>query len=312
MKRNVFSLPLIIVLGLLTASCQESALLSTDINNLHSSSSIDDFLWKKNKPDTLKAYINTDFAECEDLTSPLVLQLCDDDALAIDPSIAQLYVNGEISPDNTVSIVPASKTGKTEIWIVLDQSQISKDRTFTWNLQVVENPGLLRINETTPDSTPWVPDTTVYWQNNHIANSLEVAFWTILAILACALAAFVIFMRLSHPAFRVRRLTYSTDDFQKTIVLSGVSSVVFSTEKKSQSFINQLLVRKVVYVSNDFFTAGDVTVTPKDRIMTDSGRRNGGRISARNYTVSNLNVAKDETAEIINDDTNKTLNITIN
>ena len=309
MKKSVFSLSLIIVLGLSAASCSESA--PQVIDGIFKTSSFDKFLWKKDKPDTLKAFINTEFAECQDLKEPLVLQLCDDDALPIDPSVAQLYVNQEISPNNTVSIDPSANKEKTEIWIVLDPSQLRKDRSFTWNLQVVENPGLLRINETAP-STPWIPDTTVNWINDHIANSLEVTFWTVLAIIAAVLAAIVVLVRLQNPAFKVKRLVYATDDFQKTIVLSGVSKVVFSTKKNSQSIINQLLFRKVVYVTNDFFSAGDAEIYPKDRIMTDSGRRNGARISAKNYTVSEITVANGETSTITNDDTKQTINITIN
>ena len=145
MKKTIIYITLFIALGLITASCDEYSSRQTDY--FKTSKSYDSFLWKKNIPDTLKAYINTEFSECQALDEPLVLQLCDDDANAIPPSVAQLYVNGVPSSNNTVSIIPSAQTGSTEIWIVLDDSQIKKDRTFTWNLQVVKNPGIVRIND---------------------------------------------------------------------------------------------------------------------------------------------------------------------
>ena len=310
--KNLFHYFIIIALGIFTVSCSESNALPTDYSKV--SKSYDDFLWKKSKPDTLKAIINTEFSECQTLDEPLILQLCDDDAKAIPSSVAQLYVNGVLSPDNTVAIIPANQVEKTEIWIILDESQLKKDRSFTWNLQVAQNPGLLRINETSPDNAPWIPDTTVYWKNDHVANSLEVTFWSVLCFLAAAFVLFVLFMRLQNPAFHrnVRRLTYDSDGFQKTLVLSGAGRVVFSTKKNSQSFFNRLFTRKTIFVTNDFFTEGDVTVTPKDRIITDSGRRNGARIQARNYTTSNVTVAKGESVDITNDEIKKTITITIN
>jgi len=300
-----------LVLSVIVVSCKGTANQEKD-GFSKTSESFDNFLWKKNIPDTLKAFINTDFSECQALNKPLVLQLCDDDSQAIPPSVAQLYVNGVLSPDNTLSIIPSEQIEKTEVWIVLDESQLDKDRTFTWNLQVANNPGLIRINEVTPESVPWIPNTTVIWKNDHIANSLEVTFWSVLCILVAIFIAILLIMRMQNPAFKCRRMTYTTDDFQKTLILSGAGRVVFSTHKMSQSVFSKLFTRNTIFVVNEFFTAGDVIVTPKFRIMTENGRRNGGRIQARNYTTSNLNIAKDETVEITNNDSNKTLSITLN
>ena len=65
--------------------------------------SFNDFLWKKQGPVAIEAVIDTDFEECGDLSEPLVLQLCNDDGEAITPDVASLYVDGELSEDNTIT-----------------------------------------------------------------------------------------------------------------------------------------------------------------------------------------------------------------
>ena len=306
MKRYI--LPIIVLSVVNFIGCSQEEPIPTNGVEFQTES-FDNFLWKKHVPDTIKAFINTEFAECDGLSKPLVLQLCDEDAKPISREVAQLYVNGIPSKDNTMSINPAANTLSTEVWIVL---QIREDRSFTWNLQVVDNPGIARINETDPSVEAWIPGTTVRWTNNHIANTLEISFWTIVCILLAIFVALVLFMRMRNPAFKTHRLTYCYDDVQKTIVLKGVSRVVFSTKKNGQSLFNQLFTRKTAFVVNDFFSEGDVIIMPKDRIMTENGRRSGGHIQAKNYTTSNTTIAKGESVEITNDVARKTMSITIN
>lgn len=307
MKRLLFFVLATAALGLFSA-CNKDILFEN--TSTFRTESFDNFLWKKHIPDTVKAYIDTDFEECVDLTKPLVLYLCNDDAEPIPASVAQLYVNGVPSPDNTISIIPADNVKRTEIWIVLDDSQTHIDRTFTWNLQIKDNPGLLRVNETVPGKTPWIPDTTINWQNNHIANSLEVTFWTLLGILAGILLAVIILCRLNNPAFKVSRL-FLTGETMKTVPLRGVGRVILTDKKQSQSFFNELFFRKTVFVKNDFFSTGDVEITPKFRIQTDSGKRNGVRISGRSYSISSNIIAKDDSADLVNIETQQTVNIKV-
>lgn len=306
MKRYI--LPIIVLSVVNFIGCSQEEPIQ---NGVHiQTESFDNFLWKKHVPDTIKTFINTEFAECDGLSKPLVLQLCDEDAKPISREVAQLYVNGIPSKDNTMSINPAANTLSTEVWIVL---QIREDRSFTWNLQVVDNPGIVRINETDPSVEAWIPGTTVYWENNHIANTLEISFWTIVCILLAIFVALVLFMRGRNPAFKTPRLTYCFDDVQKTIVLKGVSRVVFSAKKNGQSFFNQLFTGKTAFVVNDFFSEGDVIIVPKEKIMTENGRRSGGHIKATNsYTTSNITIAKGESVDITNDVAGKTMSITIN
>lgn len=247
----------------------------------------------------------------------LALYQVKDDGRAVPAktSDVQLYKNGVPSPDNKLHIGKDDKDIEVGLEVQKDFLKENGSTTFNWKFKVEDNGGLDYINEYEVSGSEELPllmdNTSINMKHNRGVNKLEVTFWTVLAILACLFVAFVFFMRLQNPAFRVRRLTYGSEDFQKTLVLTGVSKVVFSTKKGKQSLFNQLLTRKTLFVVNDFFTAGDVIVTPKDRIVTENGRRNGGRIQAKNYTVSNNTVAKDDSAEITNDDIKQTITITI-
>ena len=307
MKNTIYVL--FAFVGLISlSSCKEAFDYGSATN--FKTESFNDFLWKKQPPVEIEAVINTEFAECEGLDKPLVLQLCDDDAKAITPKVAQLYVNGQKSDNNTISIDPKSKKKETEIKIVLDKSQTDETRTFSWNLQVVDNPGLVRINDRATGKDPWIADTQVYWKNQHVANSLEVAFWTVLATLLGIFILAIFLCRMNNPAFKVSKL-FLTGDTMKTVTLRGAGKVVFSNVSKSQSFIKDIFFRKAVFVKNEFFSAGDVVVTPKFRIQTDSGRRNGVRISAKNYSIDSNVIAKDDSMDITNIDTQQVINIKI-
>ena len=66
---------------LLLAGCSREFKVDNGAN--FKTTSFDKFLWHKHVPDTVKAIITTEFAECEDLSDPLVLQLCNDDGKAV-------------------------------------------------------------------------------------------------------------------------------------------------------------------------------------------------------------------------------------
>ena len=53
----------------------DAAIFKTDAFN--------DFWWVKQDPVFIEATINTEFEECENLSGPLVLQLCDDKSLTL-------------------------------------------------------------------------------------------------------------------------------------------------------------------------------------------------------------------------------------
>ena len=238
--------------------------------------SFNDFLWKKQGPVAIEAVIDTDFEECGDLSEPLVLQLCNDDGEAITPDVASLYVDGELSEDNTIVLEPDDDTEETELRIVLDKSQLGETRTFTWNLQVVDNPGLLKINESDPDSTPWIAGTTVHWNNRHVANSLKVGVDTALLVI---LGAFLVVLLLCRA--RIRRFRFSLIEIADTVNRNDVISihsprkyakiVLTANPKKKQNPLAAMFVGKTKYmfVCGDKWTS-DVILLPEGRSVNDA------------------------------------------
>jgi len=309
MKKIVFGL-LVIVTILTSASCKNE--YDVDGATTFKTESFRDFLWKKQPPVEIEAIINTEFSECENIDKPLILQLCDDNAQAITPDVAQLYVNDKKSENNTIIIDPTSNVKETHIKIVLNKSLLDHTRTFAWNLQVVDNPGFEKINDRALDKKePWIADTELFWKNKNVANSLRVGTDTTLIILLIAFVVIVFLSRMNNLPFGVKRLYLVNDCAQRTIKLKGAGRVVLTRSKKKQSFFQQLFKRKTIFVTDDFFSSGDVLVEPKFRITTESGKRNGIRVTARNYYLANNVIVKDEEEVIENLETNDKIIIKI-
>lgn len=257
-----------LAVSLFLSSCQEE--FDFGPGPTFQTESFDDFLWKKHTPDTIKAIINTKFDECEQLSKPMVLQLCNDDNEPIMPNVAQLYVNGQKSPDNTISIKPDKLTEKTEIWIVLNDSQIHETRTFTWYLQMVDNPGLVRVNEEAPEKTPRISDTTIHLMNKHVANSLRVGTDISLGTILSLLVAWILLAQLIlFPKFKltqIKKIFLMINGGRKNIQgydqsVVGAKEIILTPEDKSQGFIKNLLLGKVVYIRIKDLPA-EITLTP--------------------------------------------------
>lgn len=267
--RNIVASILVTVLTILSfSSCQEKF----DVTNASNfqTQTFKNFLWKKHDPATIEAVINTQFDECENLTEPLVLQLCDDDAKAIPTTVAQLYVNGEKSEDNTIAIDPKADVKETEIKIVLDESQEQDTRTFTWNLQVVDNPGLTKINDRAPGKDPWITDTQMNWQNKHVANPLRVGTDLSLSAILAILVVWILLVQLvlfsKFKKTQISKIFVEINDTRKNILrydqsVIGSKEIILTSENKSQNFIARLFLGKVIYVYVKGLP-GNISLTP--------------------------------------------------
>ena len=246
---------LFIVVAASLCSCQKE--YENDSVTSFKTEAFKDFLWKKQPPVSITAVINTSFEECEGIEEPLILQLCDDDANPIGTDIAQLYVSGVKSSDNTIRIDPNSGIKETEITIVLDDSQIEETRTFSWNLQVVDNPGIMKINDRAPEKDPWIVDTEVFWKNKHVANPVKVGVdisgSTILICLVVwiLLAQFVLFPKFKQT--QANKIFVMIDGGRRNILgynssAIGSKEIVLTPAAKKQSIISRLFSGKVTYV----------------------------------------------------------------
>lgn len=255
MKGISVSILFVTIISLVSSCKKDPGVIEDGVNFV--TESFDDFLWEIYVPDTIKAVINTQFEECINMSDPLVLQLCDDDANAIPIEVAQLYVNGQISGDNTISIVPSDDIADTEIWIVLDDSQIHDTRTFTWHLQVVDNPGLIKINDRNPSEDPWIINTEVNWRNNHVANSVRT--WTDFSLLT-VLAVLIVWVFLVQCVFftrfkvsQLKRIFISVNGMRRNIQsysssVIGAKEIILTPVRKKQNIFSRLFAGKVVYV----------------------------------------------------------------
>ena len=272
MKRTLVII--IAAFAALFSSCTKEIIVDSGAN--FETKSFDDFLWKKHDPVSINATIDTKFDECEGISGPLVLRLCDDDARPIGTDIARLYVNGNESSDNTITIDPKNSSEGTDISIVLSEDVIRRDRTFTWNLQIVNNPGLVKVNERTPGSDPWIAGTTVNWNHNHVVNPLRVGVDTGLIILAIALALVIAVCQARIRRFKVT--TIDIDDMadrKDSIMISSprkyAKIVLTPTPGKKQNPIAPIFVGKVKYeyVEGAKWTS-DVILVPKGRTVADA------------------------------------------
>lgn len=239
----------------------DAAIFKTDAFN--------DFWWVKQDPVFIEATINTEFEECENLSGPLVLQLCDDSKNAIPVSTAQLYVNDQLSQNNTISIDPKAGIKETQIKIVLNPNQIKETRTFTWNLQVVDAAEIERINDMSPDKQNWIPNTTVYWKNKHIANPLRVGVDSSLFTIIAAFLIILLICQARIKKFKVPIIDIDdTVDRKDSITITSprkyAKIVLTSVPGKKQSGFAALFVGKTKYeyVEGAKWTS-DVILTPK-------------------------------------------------
>lgn len=303
MKNTIYVL--FAFVGLISlSSCKEAFDYGSATN--FKTESFNDFLWKKQPPVEIEAVINTEFAECEGLDKPLVLQLCDDDAKAITPKVAQLYVNGQKSENNTISIDPKSPQKETEIKIVLDKSQTDKTRTFSWYLQVVDNPGLVRVNETTPGQDPWITGTMVNWRNNHVSNPLSVILRWILILIVSFLAAWYIiahFVVNPSAAFSRVSIQYPDSLYEIDVRMKGAYVLHLDSKEHDCSAFHKFFIGYEASEVNDFWTS-------PMKIKTGSRRNVIKIIGSGPYEIEPDDLVRKEPITITNENGQKATIIT--
>lgn len=257
------------------SSCKDEMDVDTGANV--KTETFKDFWWKKHEPVTVNAVINTQFDECEQLDGPLVLRLCDENGNAITPDVAKLYVQGKLSSDNTVVIEPKSRIKETEISIVLDESQLDRTKTFTWDLQVVDNPGLLKFNEFKPQNNDQLVGTRLNWTNKLKLNSLKVGVDTTAISLLSAFLIILLFCKARIKRFKA--VTLDIDDCENKRDSITISSprkfakvVLTTTPGRKQNPLAAMFVGKVKYeyVEGPKWTS-DVILIPTGRSLSDAG-----------------------------------------
>ncbi len=286
------SLGLMAIMAVLAFVSCDSAVES---NNWGSLSHYNDFWFKKCPADTLQKILVVSFnKESESMPQDnrtLVMSLYKtvdgQNPVKVNPSEVQLFVDGQLSEDNTISVSPTGvpdEIQRIKVAMVLDNRmlhEIEKDFSITYILKVEKNPGLDRINDLqlstyggasntpilTPDNDNYTP-MRVYI--NKVRNSLKVGVnWSIRGVVIF----FIAWMILSRMVFWRRTsfskvlIDYHDGAGQRPIRMSGAYELVLTGNPKAgDSFLKKFFVGKRVFECNDFWD--------HEIILKDGARRN--------------------------------------
>lgn len=267
-----------------------------------------DFLFKKCPPDTLSRTLVVSFNEeseklsADDRTLVLSLYRVTDSGeyRKVDPTEAQVFVNGNASADNTIPLAPTGtpdQAQRIKVGIVMSKEYldaVNDDCTVSYLLKVEKNPGYDRLNDLDICSTDsrkatpvldkskdsWTP-MTVYIDK--VSNSLKVGLiWgicvlTVLFIIWLLLSRFVIWKAASFSSVYV---DYNDGAGQRPIRMNGAYELVFTGNPRAKdSVLAKIFKGSRKYEYNEFWS--------HDIVMKDSSRRRMIRVSGlRGYSVA--------------------------
>lgn len=196
------------------------------------------------------------------ISNPMLLALVDNEGNEIGPDKAQLYQNGQLSEDNTITVLPGDT--EVEIGIKLNKSFAqSGDKTCYWTLKVVENPGYEVVCDYEIDQLAALenvfdtPGQSVKIRITHVANNVKVWTRLILTIVICAIVAYIILVQLFIKRFNVKHLIniFVTVNGQRRGImgykagLKGSREIILTSDiKKKQGFWAMLFKGKKSYV----------------------------------------------------------------
>ena len=93
MKNYLIAIFSALTFSLVFVSCSEDAAPIVNGESFEIES-FDDYLWKTDPVDTISFEINTEFQQCDGMSNPVVLALCDKDGELVKENLATVYVNG--------------------------------------------------------------------------------------------------------------------------------------------------------------------------------------------------------------------------
>lgn len=241
-----------------------------------------DFLFKKCPPDTLLRTLVVSFnEESEKLprdSRTLVFSLCKmtdvGEAIRVIPSEAQVFVNGQASEDNTISIKPTGipdEVQRIKVGIVLNKQfldSIDEDCMVSYFLKVEKNPGFDRLNDLdicaadSRKATPvldkskdsWTPMTLYI---NVVSNSLKQGvIWGSILSLLLYLIWFLVsrFSIWKRTSFSNVYIDYHDGAGRMPIRMNGAYELVFTGNPRAKdSVLAKIFKGSRKYEYNDFW-----------------------------------------------------------
>lgn len=272
------------------------------------------FLWSKSDPVVMKHTLEFEFNEYanEDVKSVKFGLYEKNDAGEFIPVSGDiiLYKNGEVCDGTTFVVTPEDKA----IELGIEFTPEAEDGCHVWYLKVLDAGGLDCIDDqriTEEDKTPLLLE----WEANYDkqANPLEVGCIIALITIVTALAVWILVLRfMFFPRFKVRRLI--VDD--KQIPVKGFIKVVFTSKNKRQSAIAALFTGKIKYVTDDFWSKGDIQVEPANNVRIEGNKCNGIHITIptelkSKYSAENNRVARNSSTKVCSLEDNKSIEFVV-
>lgn len=261
-----------------------------------------DFWFKKFVPDTLYKTLNID-ADGE-IAQNVELQLYKKDGnqvKAVPTSEVQLFADGAICPNNVICILPHTKS--VRVGLVFTKEAQRGD--YKWYLKVKNGGDVEVLNGY--DLTDNASKEIFEWQAkkqvkmNPLANGMMLGGigLVILLLLWLLLIRFLWF-----DYFKVAKVNLSTSEKLYTKKVKGLLSLTFTAKRQQQSILERWFVGERMYVVDDFFEAGDITIVPKNK-------KSVGIRGVQNYDATSTTVCLNDDPVVIKNPAKQKCEITI-
>lgn len=224
------------------------------------------FLGYNYVPDTLKQTIRFDMGEATKPITLGVFDTCNDEITGeerMTPVVdaVELYANGKRCENHTFKIVPGQNA--VELGVVFLPN--AKERDYYWVLKVLDAGDADMINDNLtslkiPILLTWKAEYDT--KMNPLALGLLLGGGTILALLLLwvLILKFIIFDR-----FKIKHIIIEDNDSERRIMVREAISLTLSSKTQKQNILERVFVGKRLYYCDDFFSDGDVVVSPRNR-----------------------------------------------
>lgn len=288
MKRYLL-FSLILVVFAVFSSCKDKEKLNYWGQTEH----FDDYLWKKYVPDTLKRTLKIGFNDdaINDINAPLILSLykrnSDGEYKKVNSKEVKMFVDGELSEKNTISIMPKDNEEpdeiKIEVSIVLSEEILGEsdlDRDYHFAFKVDENPGLDRINDcnVAGNKKPLLDDSSkirgipmiihVDEKVNPVKVGIDIGLVIFsLIVIAVLILWFSILKFVYYPKIKVSidingeyYMHKSKNKYHKIVLCD-------SNNRKKQSGLSKLFKGEILYSVNEMWSESPITILPSGKTV---------------------------------------------
>lgn len=279
MKNYLIAIFSALTFSLVFVSCSEDAAPIVNGESFEIES-FDDYLWKTDPVDTISFEINTEFQQCDGMSNPVVLALCDKDGELVKENLATVYVNGMKAENNRIELLPSGNDGmentSTRVGIVIDRSALSEDCTFFWRFKCISSGDVAVLGVDSEgqwvnlDGNGSVYGTDICIKNIYVANSLKVWTNTIVLVVLSVIVAWILLLQINVPRFNqkhIRSIFIITNGARRCITNCTPDAdhsveIVISSQELKQSFISKLFTGRKCFAKVEGFPT-ELHLTPK-------------------------------------------------